>query len=117
MTKAGAVVCHLDGLPPDTTARIGPLDLSWRGASPDVVRFGQRVSAEVIGLGPDQGRIRLSLAATENPELRAFLTSLRPGDLLSGVVADLRPFGVFVALDDGPPHPLYPGVELIKAPT
>ncbi|MER5934269.1 S1 RNA-binding domain-containing protein [Streptomyces sp. NPDC002054] len=53
---------------------------------------------------------------TENPELWAFLKSLRSGDHLSGTVADVRSFGVFVALDDGPQHPVYPGVGFITIP-
>ncbi|MFC5827442.1 S1 RNA-binding domain-containing protein [Nonomuraea insulae] len=52
----------------------------------------------------------------EPPELRSFLDSLRPGELLSGVVAALEPFGVFVQLDDGPRHPIFPGVGFISIP-
>lgn len=53
---------------------------------------------------------------SENPELWAFLESFHLGDTLSGVVAAIKPFGVFVALDDGPAHPVYPGVGFITAP-
>ncbi len=52
----------------------------------------------------------------EDPELWAFLRALRPGESLSGVVVAIRRFGVFVALDDGPPHPVYPGVGFIAIP-
>ncbi|WP_307821773.1 S1 RNA-binding domain-containing protein [Streptomyces coffeae] len=52
----------------------------------------------------------------EPPELRMFLESLSPGELLSGTVAALERFGVFVALDDGPDHPVFPGVGLITIP-
>ncbi|MET9087143.1 S1 RNA-binding domain-containing protein [Streptomyces sp. NPDC004237] len=64
----------------------------------------------------DQGRVRLSMAATENPELWAFLKRLRPGEFLSGTVAAIERFGVFVALDEGPEHPVYPGVGFITHP-
>jgi ribosomal protein S1 len=53
---------------------------------------------------------------SEHPELWAFLESLRPGDLLSGTVAAIEPFGVFVALDDGPDHPDFAGVGFITPP-
>ncbi|GGR52714.1 S1 RNA-binding domain-containing protein [Streptomyces roseolus] len=53
---------------------------------------------------------------SESPELRAFLESLRPGDILSGTVAAVERFGVFVALDEGPAHPLFPGVGFIAVP-
>jgi ribosomal protein S1 len=52
----------------------------------------------------------------EHPELRAFLASLTPGETLSGTVAAIEPFGVFVALDEGPAHPLFPGVGFITYP-
>jgi small subunit ribosomal protein S1 len=52
----------------------------------------------------------------EHPELWAFLASLTPGAALSGTVAAIEPFGVFVALDEGPAHPLFPGVGFITYP-
>lgn len=64
----------------------------------------------------DDGRASLSTAATENPELWAFLNSLRLGEILSGTVAAIENFGVFVALDDGPDHPVLPGVGFINIP-
>lgn len=59
---------------------------------------------------------RLSMAAAENPELWAFLGSLQYGEVLCGTVAAIERFGVFVALDDGPEHPAYPGVGFITIP-
>lgn len=53
---------------------------------------------------------------SESPELWAFLESLRCGELLSGTVAAIERFGVFVSLDDGPGHPLFPGVGFITVP-
>ncbi|MGW7412781.1 S1 RNA-binding domain-containing protein [Streptomyces sp. NPDC054863] len=53
---------------------------------------------------------------SESPELWAFLESLHCGNILSGTVAAIERFGVFVALDDGPAHPLFPGVGFIVIP-
>ncbi|MET9922829.1 S1 RNA-binding domain-containing protein [Streptomyces sp. NPDC006435] len=53
---------------------------------------------------------------SESPELWAFLESLHRGDILSGTVAAIERFGVFVALDDGPPHPTLPGVGFLNLP-
>ncbi|MEV5136053.1 S1 RNA-binding domain-containing protein [Streptomyces syringium] len=53
---------------------------------------------------------------SESPELWAFLESLHRGDILSGTVAAIERFGVFVALDDGPAHPTLPGVGFISIP-
>ncbi|MGW0931134.1 S1 RNA-binding domain-containing protein [Streptomyces sp. NPDC002644] len=51
-----------------------------------------------------------------SPELWAYLESLQDGDILSGTVVAIERFGVFVALDDGPAHPLFPGVGFIAVP-
>ncbi|GAA2158423.1 hypothetical protein GCM10009760_61400 [Kitasatospora kazusensis] len=53
---------------------------------------------------------------SENPELWAFLESLHRGEILSGTVAAIERFGVFVALDDGPDHSVFPGVGFITIP-
>ncbi|WP_075737796.1 hypothetical protein [Streptomyces acidiscabies] len=51
-----------------------------------------------------------------DPELNAFLESLTPGQHLTGRIASIEPFGVFVTLDDGPAHPTFPGVGFITHP-
>ncbi|MFB7312584.1 S1 RNA-binding domain-containing protein [Streptomyces sp. NPDC056192] len=53
---------------------------------------------------------------SESPELWAFLESLHRGDILSGTVAAIERFGVFVALDDGPGRPTLPGVGFLGLP-
>ncbi|MGP3991759.1 S1 RNA-binding domain-containing protein [Streptomyces sp. 3N207] len=53
---------------------------------------------------------------SEYPELWEFLSALRRGELLSGTVTAIERFGVFVALDDGPAHPVFPGVGFITIP-
>ncbi|MEU9361256.1 S1 RNA-binding domain-containing protein [Streptomyces sp. NPDC048301] len=53
---------------------------------------------------------------SESPELWTYLESLRCGDILSGTVAAIERFGVFVALDDGPDHPTLPGVGFLGIP-
>ncbi|MEU9271669.1 S1 RNA-binding domain-containing protein [Streptomyces sp. NPDC048251] len=53
---------------------------------------------------------------SENPELWAFLESLHRGEILCGTVTAIERFGVFVALDDGPDHPVFRGVGVITIP-
>ncbi|MER5276754.1 S1 RNA-binding domain-containing protein [Streptomyces sp. NPDC002809] len=53
---------------------------------------------------------------SESPELWRFLEALHHGDIMSGTVAAIEPFGVFVALDDGPDHPTLPGVGFLGIP-
>ncbi|MFC8245714.1 S1 RNA-binding domain-containing protein [Streptomyces chartreusis] len=106
----------LDGFPAHPLGSVGTLDGSWRRRFGDVAAVGRRVGGEVLAVDSDAGRVRLSMAATENPELWAFLKRLRPGELLAGTVVAIERFGVFVALDDGPDHPVYPGVGFITYP-
>lgn len=59
---------------------------------------------------------RMPMTPDEHPDLWAFLSSLHPGETLSGTVAAIEPFGVFVALDEGPDHPVFPGVGFVTFP-
>jgi small subunit ribosomal protein S1 len=110
------VVVVLDGFPARPLGIVGRLDLSWSQVASQVVQVGERITAEVIDVDLEAGLVRLSMAATENTELWAFLKSLTPGRILSGRVAAIERFGVFVALDEGPAHPVFPGVGFITIP-
>jgi small subunit ribosomal protein S1 len=105
----------LDGFP-GIRGVIGPLDLGWPRPSGGELRPGDRVTAGVIAVAAGQGRVQLSVAAARNRELWSFLSGLQPGEVLSGAVAAIEPFGVFVALDEGPRHPEFPGVGFIAVP-
>lgn len=116
VTRSGATVL-LDGFVGDPVGVIGSLDLSWQSFQrPAILQVGDQVSAEVIAVDPQSGRVRLSRSATENPQLWAFLKSLRRGQRLSGTVAAIERFGIFVDLDEGPKHPVFPGVGFITMP-
>lgn len=106
----------LDGFGARPLGVVGPSDASWRRRLAEAVVVGQRITAEVIAVDLDDGRVRLSMVATENPELWAFLKRLRRGEILAGTVAAIERYGVFVALDEGPDHPVYPGVGFITYP-
>ena len=106
----------LDGFTAHPVGSVGALDGSWRRRFAEVAVVGQRITAEVIAVDLDAGRVRLSMAATENPELWVFLKQHRRGEILTGTVAAIERFGVFVALDEGPDHPVYPGVGFITYP-
>ncbi|MEW2079315.1 S1 RNA-binding domain-containing protein [Streptomyces sp. NPDC013433] len=114
--RRGGVSVILDGFTERPLGFVGPLDLSWCKFPAATVEVGQRITAEVTAIDLEQGQAWLSMAATENAELWAFLKSLRVGGVLSGRVASIERFGVFVALDDGPDHPVFPGVGFITIP-
>ncbi|MDX3242555.1 S1 RNA-binding domain-containing protein [Streptomyces sp. ME18-1-4] len=106
----------LDGFTARPLGWVGALDGSWRRRSAEIAEVGQRITAEVTAVDLDAGRVRLSMEATEDRELWAFLKRLRRGEILAGTVAAVERFGVFVALDEGPAHPVYPGVGFITYP-
>ncbi|MGW0606901.1 S1 RNA-binding domain-containing protein [Streptomyces sp. NPDC002640] len=106
----------LDGFAARPLGFVGSLDLSWVRFSAAAVEVGDRITAEVTAIDLEQGRVWMSTAATENPELWAFLKTLRTGETLSGQIGSIERFGVFVALDDGPDHPVFPGVGFITIP-
>ncbi|MFJ4677867.1 S1 RNA-binding domain-containing protein [Kitasatospora sp. NPDC088783] len=116
ITRSHGVAVTLDGFPAKPLGSVGPLDLPWGRPRTEAVELGQRIIAEVTAVDLDKGHVRLSMAATENPELWTFLKRLDRGEILSGTIAAIESFGVFVALDDGPDHPVFPGVGFITIP-
>ncbi len=115
VTRSEASVI-LDGFAARPLGRVGALDGSWRRRLAEVAEVGQRITAEVMAVDRDAGRVQLSMAATEHPELWGFLKRLRRGESLAGTVASIERFGVFVALDEGPAHPVHPGVGFVTYP-
>ncbi|TXS49073.1 S1 RNA-binding domain-containing protein [Streptomyces sp. t39] len=116
VTRSRGVTVTLDGFSARPLGTIWPLDVSWSWNQSAVVKVGQRITAEVIAIDLDEGHVRLAMTATENPDLWAFLKSRHRGEILSGTIAAIERFGVFVALDDGPDHPVFPGVGFIAIP-
>lgn len=116
VSRSSGVSVTLDGFPAFPLGTVGRLDLSWRQYPATRVEVGQRITAEVIAVDLDEGHVRLSVAAAENPDLWAFLKPLQEGQILPGTIAAIERFGVFVALDDGPDHPVFPGVGFITIP-
>ncbi|MGW2112398.1 S1 RNA-binding domain-containing protein [Streptomyces sp. NPDC001948] len=116
ITRSHGVAVTLDGFSARPLGTVWPADVSWRWNTAAAVKVGQRITAEVMAIDLDEGRVRLAMTATENPELWAFLKTRHRGEILSGTVAAIERFGVFVSLDDGPDHPVFPGVGFITIP-
>jgi ribosomal protein S1 len=116
VTRSQGVMVTLDGFSARPLGIVGQADVSWRWKTAVAVEVGRRIAAEVVAVDLDEGRVRMAMTATENPELWAFLTSRHPGEILSGTIAAIERFGVFVSLDDGPDHPVFPGVGFITIP-
>ncbi|WP_202637779.1 S1 RNA-binding domain-containing protein [Bailinhaonella thermotolerans] len=82
------------------TAMINIPELSWRpiGHPSDVVAVGRRITAEILDVDIERGRVPLSIKALQPdplPELRR-----RVGQPITGPVTKVAPFGVFVRVED-----------------
>ncbi|MET9880774.1 S1 RNA-binding domain-containing protein [Actinacidiphila glaucinigra] len=112
-TSSGVTVT-LDDFPARPLGTVESLKGSWIWRQE--IGPGQRITARVLSVDVDAAQVRLSNAPTGNPELWSFLASLRPGERMTGTIASIERFGVFVALDDGPGHPVFPGVGFLTYP-
>ncbi|MEU1309025.1 S1 RNA-binding domain-containing protein [Streptomyces cinnamoneus] len=73
-----------------------------RGEHPsELFEIGQEINAEEIGRW-GEGQLHLSARACEIPPLRSFLLAMERGQVVTGIVAEVRNFGVFVHLDGEP---------------
>lgn len=116
------VVVDLEGEagPHHAAGRIVRHEVSWRRAEDpaEIVTMGQRIEVEVIGVDWRRELVLLSAKACEDQALRAFLVGIRRGEILTGTVADVRNFGVFVNLDGEPADNItgYNGTGFIRVP-
>ncbi|MEU0006920.1 S1 RNA-binding domain-containing protein [Streptomyces sp. NPDC006314] len=67
----------------------------------ELFEIGQEINAEEIGRW-GEGQLRLSARACEIPALRSFLLAMERGQVVTGIVAAVHDFGVFVHLDGEP---------------
>lgn len=100
--------------------RIPRHELSWRRAEDpaEIVGVGQAIEVEVIGVDWRREYVLLSAKACEDRALRAFLVGIRRGEILTGTVAGVHNFGVFVNLDGEPADNCtgYDGTGFIRVP-
>ena len=77
-------------------------ELSWKHVDhpSEVVEVGQEVDVEVLDVDLDRERVSLSLKATQEDPWRQFARQHEIGDVITGRVTKLVPFGAFVEVDD-----------------
>ncbi|MEU7372450.1 S1 RNA-binding domain-containing protein [Streptomyces albidoflavus] len=73
----------------------------WVEDPSELFAVGQEIEAEELGRWHGE-RLHLSARACENPALRAFVLACEPGRVVTGTVAGVHDFGVFVHLDGEP---------------
>jgi small subunit ribosomal protein S1 len=78
-------------------------EMSWNrvGSASEVLAEGQEVTAKVLSVDWEKGRVSLSLKSLEEDPWLAAARKYQPGQRLSGEVARLAPFGAFVTLEPG----------------
>jgi small subunit ribosomal protein S1 len=78
-------------------------ELSWDHVdSPSqVVKEGERVKVKVLRVDRDNGRISLSLKATQPSPWERVAQEIKPGDVVKGIVKRLVSFGAFVEIRPG----------------
>ncbi|MFZ3492338.1 S1 RNA-binding domain-containing protein [Streptomyces sp. 5.8] len=79
-------------------------ELSWKRTDDpsEIFQVGQVIEAEVIGIDWRKERVMLSAKACEDRALRSFLVGIERGAIVTGTVAGVHNFGVFVHLDGEP---------------
>ena len=78
-------------------------ELSWKHVEhpSEVVSVGQEVVVEVLDVDLERERVSLSLKATQEDPWREFERKNQTGEIISGTVTKLVPFGAFVRVGEG----------------
>src|SRR2546430_10446684 len=78
-------------------------ELSWKHVDhpSEVVTVGQEVEVEVLDVDLERERVSLSLKATQEDPWREFERKYQAGEVISGQVTKLVPFGSFVRVGEG----------------
>ncbi|MET9010374.1 SAV_2336 N-terminal domain-related protein [Streptomyces olivaceoviridis] len=78
-------------------------ELSWHHVDhpSEVVNVGEEVTVQVLDVDMDRGRVSLSIKATQEDPWQKFARTNQIGQIISGKVTKLVPFGAFVRVESG----------------
>jgi small subunit ribosomal protein S1 len=78
-------------------------ELSWKHVDhpSEVVSVGQEVDVEILDVDLERERVSLSLKATQEDPWREFERKHQTGEIITGQVTKLVPFGAFVRVGEG----------------
>lgn len=78
-------------------------ELSWKHVEDprEVVKVGEEIDVEILSVDLDRERVSLSLKNTQEDPWRAFARAHRPGDVVTGNITRLVPFGAFIKVGEG----------------
>jgi len=102
LTEFGAFVDlgGVDGLLP-----LSQMSWRWVEHPSDVLKVGDHVKVEVIGVDAERQRVSLSIKSLTEDPWKKISTELANGDQVDGTITRLKHFGAFVEI--------YPGVEAL----
>jgi len=67
----------------------------------DELKVGDEVEVKIIKIDTENGKISLSKKALEESPIEKFAKEHKVGDVVEGVLKDIKDFGVFITLEDG----------------
>src|SRR5205823_2502209 len=78
-------------------------ELSWKHVDhpSEVVQVGEEVEVEVLDIDLERERVSLSLKATQEDPWKEFERKYRAGEIITGQVTKIVPFGAFVRVAQG----------------
>ncbi|MDX2083773.1 MAG: S1 RNA-binding domain-containing protein [Candidatus Melainabacteria bacterium] len=81
--------------------------MSWRWVEhpSDILKIGDKVKVEVIGVDAERQRVSLSIKSQQNDPWHEVASQFRQGDEANGTVTRIKHFGAFVEI--------FPGVEAL----
>lgn len=90
---------HLPNDPDEFEGLIHISELSWKrvGNPEDIVKVGQKVRAEIIGV--DNTKITLSIKKLQKDPWKSAVKKYKVGQTVLGEITKVEPFGAFVQLD------------------
>lgn len=100
LTPFGAFVQIAEGI--EGLVHVSEISAEKRIHHPqDVLRVGQPIKAQVIGIAPEKRQIKLSIKQLVPTSIDEYLAEHKPGDIVSGRVVEELPAGAAVDLGEG----------------
>jgi ribosomal protein S1 len=90
----------IDGLLP-----LSQISWRWVDHPADILKVGEKIKVEVIGIDEDKQRVSLSLKSQQPDPWMEATKVIKEGDKVKGKVIRIKPFGAFIEV--------YPGVEAL----
>src|SRR5574344_248872 len=98
----------IDGLLP-----LSQISWSWVEHPSDVLKAGQKIKVEIIGIDNDKQRMSLSLKNLEKDPWVDAKNKIKEGEIVEGTVTRIKHFGAFIELYRGV-EALFPNADVVE---